>query len=285
MKCASTPSCRSIRPFSTRGCSGCEDSPNAGGCTRCRGTTPSAAARTSTVPAPLAPLVDRDAERAMLHQLIGAAQGGRGRLALVAGEPGVGKSRLAAEIGDEARARGMRMLIGHCVQMSGTPPYLPYVEIIEQAISRSAQPAGAAGGARRCGCRIARIVPALRRVFPTSRRQSSCRQSFPAAMCGTALVSSSAAPRGASRCCSCSKTCIRPTTRHRCSTEYLAPLLPEMPVLVSGRPRRRSRSPASAGPRDWPARQRGHDRTAQLCTDRPTTASGRCCGSRRAARA
>ena len=61
-------------------------------------------------------------------------------LALIAGEPGVGKSRLVAEIGDEAQARGMRVLTGHCVEMSGAPPYLPYVEMIEQAISNPRSP-------------------------------------------------------------------------------------------------------------------------------------------------
>ena len=68
----------------------------------------SAAARTSAVSALLTPFVERDAERAILRRLIDEALAGHGRLALVAGEPGVGKSRLVAEIGDEAQARGMR---------------------------------------------------------------------------------------------------------------------------------------------------------------------------------
>ena len=29
----------------------------------------------------------------------------------------------------------MRVLTGHCVEMDSAPPYLPYVEMIEQAIS------------------------------------------------------------------------------------------------------------------------------------------------------
>ena len=56
----------------------------------------SAAARTTAVPAPLTPLVEREAELAILHQLIAEALAGHGRLALIAGEPGVGKSRLVA---------------------------------------------------------------------------------------------------------------------------------------------------------------------------------------------
>jgi predicted ATPase len=74
---------------------------------------------------------------------------GDGRLALVAGEPGIGKSRLVSEIGKEARARGMQVLTGHCVEMSGAPPYLPYVQMIEQAIDEPSEPIGLAGSAWR----------------------------------------------------------------------------------------------------------------------------------------
>ena len=81
----------------------------------------SASARSMTVPALLAPLVERDAERATLRQLLDDALVGRGKLALIAGEPGVGKSRLVAEIGNEGEARGMRVLTGHCVEMCGAP--------------------------------------------------------------------------------------------------------------------------------------------------------------------
>ena len=54
---------------------------------------------------------------------------------------------------------------GHCVEMSGAPPYLPYVEMIEQAISnpRSLALREALGDV---APEIARIAPALRRVFP-----------------------------------------------------------------------------------------------------------------------
>jgi predicted ATPase len=126
----------------------------------------SAGARSITVPALLTPLVEREAERATLRQLLDDALVGHGKLALVAGEPGVGKSRLVAEIGDEAEARGMRLLTGHCVEMSGAPPYLPYVEIIEQAISNPRSPLALRQSLGDVAAEIARIAPALRRVFP-----------------------------------------------------------------------------------------------------------------------
>ena len=125
-----------------------------------------AGARPRSVYARLTPFVGRDAERASLRRLVDDALAGEGRLGLVTGEPGVGKSRLVAEIGEEAQARGMRLLTGHCVEMSGAPPYLPYVEMIEQAISNPRSPLALREALGDVAPEIARIAPALRRVFP-----------------------------------------------------------------------------------------------------------------------
>jgi class 3 adenylate cyclase/tetratricopeptide (TPR) repeat protein len=125
-----------------------------------------AGARPSAMSAPLTPFVERDAERAGLRRLVDGALAGHGGLALIAGEPGVGKSRLVAEIADEAEARGMRALTGHCVEMTGAPPYLPYVEIIEQAISNPRSPLALREALGDVAPEIALIAPALRRVFP-----------------------------------------------------------------------------------------------------------------------
>ena len=194
----------------------------------------SAAARTSAVPAPRTLLVEREAERAILHQLLDQALAGHGRLALVAGEPGVGKSRLAAEIGDEAQARGMRVLVGHCVEMSGAPPYLPYVEIIEQAISNPRSTLALREALGDVAAEIARIAPALRRVFPDipppvelpaelSRRYvwNSLSEFVGRAAQGQPLLLVLEDLHWADE-----STLLL--------TEYLAPLLPEMPVLVLG---------------------------------------------------
>src|SRR5215218_4007525 len=96
--------------------------------------------RRGVMPSALAPMVGRESEQANLRRAVDEALAGRGGLALVAGEAGVGKSRLVGEIGAEAEARGMRVLTGHCVEMESAPPYLPYVEMIEQAISGPPSP-------------------------------------------------------------------------------------------------------------------------------------------------
>ena len=172
--------------------------------------------RSTTEAPPLTPLVERDAERANLRRAVDEARAGRGSLVLVAGEAGVGKSRLVAEVAREAEARGMRVLTGHCVESEGAAPYLPYVEMIEQAVrnprnplvlrrtpSRTSHPRSP-GSHRHCGV-----------CCPTSGRPSSCRRSWPSATCGTASASSSPGGRNRSPLLSSSRTCSGPTSR-RC---------------------------------------------------------------------
>ncbi|MGI5127662.1 ATP-binding protein [Pseudonocardia sp. CA-107938] len=67
--------------------------------------------------------VGRDAELATLRALLADARAGRGRLVLVAGEPGIGKTRLAAELGRLAEAVGTPMGHGRASEDAGSPPY------------------------------------------------------------------------------------------------------------------------------------------------------------------
>jgi class 3 adenylate cyclase len=88
-----------------------------------------------------APFVDREEGRADLRKAVGAAIKGHGCLVLVSGEPGVGKTRLTIEVCAEAETRGMRVLVGHCPEMEGGMPFLPFVEILEQALIAPRSPA------------------------------------------------------------------------------------------------------------------------------------------------
>jgi tetratricopeptide (TPR) repeat protein len=188
--------------------------------------------RPSAAAARLTPYVGREAERASLRRLLDDTLVGHGRLALVAGEPGVGKSRLVAEIGDVAQARGMRVLTGHCVEMTGTPPYLPYVEIIDQVISspRSSLELWRALGD--VAPEIARIAPALRRVFPDIPPPVE----LPAELARRYVWNSFGSFIG--RAAQGQPLLLVLEDLHWADestvllTEYLAPLLPEMPVLV-----------------------------------------------------
>ncbi len=58
--------------------------------------------------------VGRDGELSALHRVLTQALGGRGDLVLLAGEPGVGKTRLAEEIAEAAAQQGVLVLTGRC---------------------------------------------------------------------------------------------------------------------------------------------------------------------------
>ncbi len=76
-------------------------------------------------------LVGREQELAFLRQALGQARNGRGRLVLMSGEAGLGKTRLVTEIQHEARGQGFLCLTGHCLYQEDPNPYLPFVEILQ----------------------------------------------------------------------------------------------------------------------------------------------------------
>ena len=75
----------------------------------------------------------------MLRQAVDRAVAGVGGVALIAGEAGLGKTRLVDEIALDARARGMFVVRGHCYDMEGAPPYVPFVEAIEYGLAVTAR--------------------------------------------------------------------------------------------------------------------------------------------------
>ena len=74
--------------------------------------------------------VGRDRELAELLAGLDDAVAGRGRLFLLGGEPGIGKSALAEQLAQHARDRGLRVVAGRCWEAGGAPPYWPWVQSI-----------------------------------------------------------------------------------------------------------------------------------------------------------
>jgi tetratricopeptide (TPR) repeat protein len=60
-----------------------------------------------------------------------AASDGRGGLCLVAGEPGIGKTRLADEVAGLAAAQGLTVAWGRAWETGGAPPFYPWLEVLE----------------------------------------------------------------------------------------------------------------------------------------------------------
>ena len=79
------------------------------------------------------PFVGRSAELATLHALLPRASSEGGRLALVGGEAGSGKSRLVREFAHELSDEGVLVLYGACDAVVRTP-YRPFAEALEQLV-------------------------------------------------------------------------------------------------------------------------------------------------------
>ena len=73
---------------------------------------------------------------------------GRGGLVLLAGEPGIGKTRLAEEACGHARSRGSRIAWGRCVELEGAPAYWPWIQVLRSlADTRASATHRRSGGA------------------------------------------------------------------------------------------------------------------------------------------
>src|SRR6202453_181522 len=78
-------------------------------------------------------MVGRDAELGRLLALLDDAEAGHAVVALVSGDAGVGKSRLTAEAGTIAAARGFTVLSGQCAELGDSVPYLPLADALRGA--------------------------------------------------------------------------------------------------------------------------------------------------------
>jgi predicted ATPase len=60
---------------------------------------------------------------------------GCGRLVLLVGEPGIGKTRTAHELATYACTRGAQVFIGRSYEGDGAPPFWPWVQIVRAYLS------------------------------------------------------------------------------------------------------------------------------------------------------
>ena len=74
--------------------------------------------------------VGRQREMGELKAALEDALSGRGRLVMLVGEPGIGKSRTAQELATYAGLRQAQVLRGRCYEGEGAPPYWPWVQAI-----------------------------------------------------------------------------------------------------------------------------------------------------------
>ncbi|MGH9035770.1 MAG: ATP-binding protein [Acidimicrobiia bacterium] len=104
--------------------------------------------------------VGRDDPMELLQHVWKEAVEGDRRIALLAGEPGIGKTRLAAELADRLHAAGALVLAGRCDEDLGVP-YQPFVEALRHySVHASALRLGRHGG------ELTRLVPELADTVP-----------------------------------------------------------------------------------------------------------------------
>lgn len=108
------------------------------------------------------PLVGRSAEWRALREAWRRASEGQSLLVLLAGEPGIGKSRLGEELGDWAAQQGFMTAAIRCYSAAGNLAYAPAVELLRAP--------AVASGLRRLGApwlaELARLLPELRAERP-----------------------------------------------------------------------------------------------------------------------
>ena len=78
-------------------------------------------------------LIDREEQLGSLKGALESMLSGRGQVVLIAGEPGIGKTRLAEELLVYARLRGCLALVGHGYEQEVNIPYLPVAEALRTA--------------------------------------------------------------------------------------------------------------------------------------------------------
>jgi class 3 adenylate cyclase len=118
-----------------------------------------------TMALPRGAFVGRERELAELVGGLDDAFAGRGRLFLLAGEPGIGKSRLADELMGHARARGARVLVGRCWEAGGAPAYWPWVQALGPYLRETDREALRAQLGK-AGADVAAVLPEVRDLLP-----------------------------------------------------------------------------------------------------------------------
>jgi DNA-binding CsgD family transcriptional regulator/tetratricopeptide (TPR) repeat protein len=109
--------------------------------------------------------VGRQLEMGELMHVLQDVLAGQGRLVMLAGEPGIGKTRLSQEVASHATVLGFQVLWGWCYEAEGAPPYWPWVQPIRSYFQqrdpeqlRAEMGPGAAD--------IAEVIPELREKLP-----------------------------------------------------------------------------------------------------------------------
>ncbi|HUG16305.1 MAG TPA: AAA family ATPase [Thermomicrobiales bacterium] len=105
------------------------------------------------------PFVGREWELAELHAALDEMVNGHCQIVLIAGEPGIGKTRLIEEFCESA-SRGIDVCWGRCDEQDGSPAYWPWIQILNQFVSAAGRETVVSWLGGRTAL-LTQIVPAL----------------------------------------------------------------------------------------------------------------------------
>jgi class 3 adenylate cyclase/tetratricopeptide (TPR) repeat protein len=132
---------------------------------RIRGRTPAATRLDAVADRGLTPFVGRDRELEELLDAWGETAAGEGRVVLLSGEPGIGKSRLAHELHHRVRRAGHRSVQLRCSPYHRNSALFPLFAALERAVPRDAAPedrrAALDAELERCGLPVDDVGPLL----------------------------------------------------------------------------------------------------------------------------
>jgi len=103
----------------------------------------------------------REPETAQLCSGLADVLSGRGRIFLIRGEAGIGKTRLAQEVATHALSQNGQVIWGRCYEPEGAPPFWPWIQALRACVGvmESVDLRNAMGPGASC---IAAIVPELK---------------------------------------------------------------------------------------------------------------------------
>ena len=121
------------------------------------------------------PMVGRERDLSRLRTVCSDVAEGGSRVVVLAGEAGIGKTRLAAQLAHDAHRQGFDVLHGRA-ERDGVTPYQPFVEAVRRLLRERPDAARAIDSSLRPElAELARLVPELRSTVTPSDDPEPCR--------------------------------------------------------------------------------------------------------------
>jgi predicted ATPase len=109
-------------------------------------------------------LIGREREFDELMAALDDMRAGHGRVVILSGEPGIGKTRLAEEVARRAFRVGAHVMWGRCWESGGEPAYWPWIQVLRESL-RSLGVRGQLAAVSTALAQISEVLPELESAF------------------------------------------------------------------------------------------------------------------------